>query len=300
MQRIAFWRSLPFFLLHAACGLALWCGTSPLALWTCAALYVIRMFAITAGYHRYFAHASYKTSRWFQFLLAWVGAASMQKGPLWWAAHHRHHHAHSDTDQDVHSPVRQSFWWSHAGWFLCTRFDDTRWRLIPQFSRFAELRWLNDFHAVPGVLLALSLLAGGNWLAAHEPQLRTNGMQMLVWGFFVSTVLLYHGTFTVNSLAHIHGSRRYQTRDGSRNNWFIALVTLGEGWHNNHHFAPSSERQGFFWWEIDATHYALVALSWLGVVWELKKPPARAYFTSSDTFSSAAPLPTDFPANSRS
>jgi len=241
------------------------------------------MFGITAGFHRYLAHASFKTSRWFQFVLIWIGTASVQKGPLWWAGHHRHHHAHSDTDDDIHSPVKQDFWWSHMGWFLCTKYDETPWRLIPQFAKFPELRWLNRYHAVPGTVLALTLLLGGNWLAMHRPELGTNGFQLLVWGFFVSTVLLYHGTFTVNSLAHVYGSRRYATKDDSRNNWFIALITLGEGWHNNHHFAPSSERQGFFWWEIDVAHYGLVLLSWFGIVWDLKKPPIRAYADRTTT-----------------
>ncbi len=276
MEHIALWRSSPFFLMHAACALVFWFGASPFAVWTCATLYFVRMFAITAGYHRYFAHASYKTSRWFQFVLAWIGASSVQKGPLWWAAHHRHHHAHSDTEADIHSPVTRNFWWSHMGWFLCTKYDDTPLHLIRPYSQFPELRWLNDYHAVPGILLGATLAITGNWLAIHAPQFGTNGPQLVLWGL-ISTVLLYHGTFTVNSLAHVFGSRRYQTKDDSRNNLLIALITLGEGWHNNHHYAPSSERQGFFWWEIDIAHYVLVALSWLGVVWDLKRPPPRVY-----------------------
>jgi stearoyl-CoA desaturase (delta-9 desaturase) len=276
MERIALWRSLPFFLMHAACALVFWYGYSPFSVWTCVFLYFVRMFAITAGYHRYFAHASFKTSRWFQFLLAWIGASSVQKGPLWWAAHHRHHHAHSDTEEDIHSPVTRNFWWSHMGWFLCTKYDETPLHLIRPYSKYPELRWVNEYHAVPGIVLGITLAVVGNWLAIHAPQLGTSGPQLVIWGL-ISTVLLFHGTFTVNSLAHVYGSRRYQTKDDSRNNLLIALITLGEGWHNNHHYAPSSERQGFYWWEIDIAHYMLVMLSWLGVVWDLKQPPPRVY-----------------------
>jgi len=279
-EKVRWLESTPFLMLHAACFLAFWCGVSSVAVAVCVAMYAARMFAISAGFHRYFAHRTFKTSRLFQFLLALVATAAAQKGPLWWAANHRHHHAHSDTEEDAHSP-RKGFWWSHAGWFLCDRFNATDWRLIPDLKGYPELRFLNRYPMIPPALLAASLFALGNWLQRTAPGWHTSGWQMVVWGFFVSTVLVYHGTFIVNSLAHCFGRRRFPTSDDSRNNALIAFFTFGEGWHNNHHYAPSSERQGFFWWQIDATHYILTLLSWVGVVWELNRPPARVYQNAS-------------------
>ncbi|HEY6186855.1 MAG TPA: acyl-CoA desaturase [Pyrinomonadaceae bacterium] len=270
-----------FLLMHAACLLAIWSGVSPVALFTCIALYIIRMFGITAGYHRYFSHGSYKTSRVFQFVLAWLGASAAQQGPLWWASHHRHHHKYSDTDNDVHSPLTQGFWWSHMGWLLSPGFHETKHKMVPDLAKYPELRFINRFYLLPPITLAISVWALGAMLEHYFSGLGTTGFQMLVWGFFISTVVLYHGTFTVNSLAHMIGRRRFETGDGSRNSAFVALITLGEGWHNNHHYFPSSERQGFYWWEIDVAHYVLRLLSWLGIVWDLKSPPKRIYEVDS-------------------
>jgi len=279
-ERIDWLRSSPFILIHIACLGVFWVGISPIAVVTCIALYAARMFGVTAGYHRYFSHRSFKTSRAFQFVLGWLGAAATQKGPLWWAANHRHHHATSDTDEDAHSP-RHGFWWSHVGWFLCMKFHATNYRLIPDFARFRELRFLNKCDVLPPLALALGV-TGAGWMFRHWfPVLHTSPLQMLVWGYFVSTSLLYHGTFVVNSLAHVIGRRRFETKDDSKNSFLIALVTLGEGWHNNHHFVPSSERQGFFWWEVDITHYVLKVLSWFHLVWDLKKPPQHIYALAS-------------------
>jgi stearoyl-CoA desaturase (delta-9 desaturase) len=229
------------------------------------ALYVVRMFGITAGYHRYFAHRSYKTSRWFQFVLAWLGCSALQKGPLWWAAHHRHHHRHSDEPPDLHSPVTESFWHAHVGWILDPKNDPTDLAAIPDFARFWEMRLLNRFHWVPGIVTGAACFFLSLWLTDSG------------WGglaaFVVSTVVLYHMTFMINSLAHVFGSRRYETTDDSRNNFALALVTLGEGWHNNHHHYQSAARQGFFWWEVDISYYALKALANLGLVWDLRQPP---------------------------
>jgi stearoyl-CoA desaturase (delta-9 desaturase) len=269
---VAWSASLPFFALHAACLPVLWVGAVPVELAVALGAYLARMFAITGGYHRYFAHASYRTSRTFQFALAWLGAASAQKGPLWWAGHHRNHHLYSDTEKDIHSPVRGGLWWSHVGWILSTRFDRAPLESIKEFARYPELRFLDRYHWLVPVSLATVLFAAGAALARWAPSLGTNGPRLLLWGFVVSTVVLYHATFSINSLAHRWGSRRYATSDDSRNNPWLALITLGEGWHNNHHRAQYSERQGFFWWEIDVTHYALKALSWFGVVWDLRAP----------------------------
>jgi stearoyl-CoA desaturase (delta-9 desaturase) len=223
--------------------------------------YVVRMFFITAGYHRYFAHRSYKMARVPQFLMAFGGTMAAQKGPLWWAGHHREHHRTSDTEADVHSPLR-GFWWSHVGWILCDKYNDTPTHRIKDFAAYPELRFLNRFDWIgPWALGVVCFLIAG-WPG-------------LLIGFFASTVVLWHGVFVINSLAHVMGRRRYATEDTSRNSALLAVVTLGEGWHNNHHYYPASARQGFFWWEWDPSYYALVALSWVGVVRDLKRPPRR-------------------------
>ncbi|MBX7244021.1 MAG: acyl-CoA desaturase [Candidatus Sumerlaeaceae bacterium] len=268
---------LAFWGVHLACLFVFAVGFSWVALAVAMLTYWLRVFALTAGYHRYFAHRSYKTSRLFQFLMAFLGASSAQMGPLWWAAHHRHHHRFSDTEEDIHSPVISGFWWSHMGWVLSDRYNKTNYNKIPDFAKFPELRFINRFHVIAPIALAVGLYYLGAWLQVAAPSLGTSGWQLVIWGFFISTTLVYHATFFVNSLAHVVGSRRFLTRDQSRNNWFIALVTMGEGWHNNHHRYPSSAQQGFYWWEIDMSHYVLRMLSWVGLVWDLRKPPEELY-----------------------
>lgn len=269
--------SLGFISVHIGGLLAFLSGFSPIALLSCIGLYAVRMFAITAGYHRYFSHRSFRTSRAFQFALAWLGSSSAQKGPLWWASQHRHHHRYSDMEEDIHSPIMKGVWWAHAGWILCRKYLRTRLEAVPDWVKFPELRWLEKWHLVPAVSTAVGLFGLGCLFHKFVPILHTNGWQMLGWGFFVSTVALYHGTFCINSLAHLIGKRRFATKDTSRNSFLLAMITLGEGWHNNHHRFPSSERQGYYWWEIDITHYALTVLSWFGLVWDLRRPPAELY-----------------------
>jgi stearoyl-CoA desaturase (delta-9 desaturase) len=227
------------------------------------ALYVVRMWAVTAGYHRYFSHRAYKTSRPFQFALAFLAQTSLQKGALWWAANHRHHHKFSDQPEDLHSPVQRGFWWSHVGWILSPRYDATDLVAVKDLARYPELVWLNRWHWAPAVLFGAALALVGGW-------------PLFVWGFLVSTTVLWHGTFVINSLTHVFGSRRYQTSDDSRNNLLFALITLGEGWHNNHHHYQSSANQGFFWWEVDLTYYVLRALAAVGLVRDLRRPPEHA------------------------
>jgi stearoyl-CoA desaturase (delta-9 desaturase) len=263
--------------MHLACLMVLWCGVSKIAVGLCLFNYWIRMFGITAGYHRYFSHRSYKTSRVFQFVLAWLGACSAQLGPLWWAAHHRHHHQYSDTEKDIHSNRLQGFLWSHMGWIFCPDHQVTHYHRVKDFAGYPELLWVERNWLLPPAALGLSTLGVGCWLGAFHPALGTNGLQLLTWGFVVSTVITYHATFCINSLSHVFGSRAYETKDDSRNNFWLALLTLGEGWHNNHHKYPSSERQGFHWYQVDPTHYLLTMLSWLGVVWDLRTPPRSAF-----------------------
>lgn len=267
-------RVIPFVLLHLTCLLVFWVGWSAVALWVALGSYVLRMFAITAFYHRYFSHKAFKTSRVCQFLFALLGATATQRGPIWWASHHRRHHRYSDQAKDIHSP-RQGFFWSHIGWFLCLKNFATQEQCVRDLIKFPELRLLDRFDSCAPIIYAFSMLALGAFLETTFPALHTNALQMLVWGYFISTVLLIHGTLSVNSLAHVFGSRRYQTADDSRNNLWLALLTLGEGWHNNHHHYPVSARQGFFWWEIDISYYFLKVMAWCGLIWDLRAVPAE-------------------------
>ncbi|MEZ4280061.1 MAG: acyl-CoA desaturase [Myxococcota bacterium] len=250
-----------YWTIHAACLLAFVTGVGRFEITLCLALFWIRLFGITGGYHRYFSHRAYKTSRAFQLVLAVLGCAATQKGPLWWAAHHRRHHAYSDQPGDVHSP-REGFWHAHQGWIFDGRADRTDVARVPDLVAFPELVWLDRWHVVVPLALAGACFAAG-------------GLGGLVWGFCISTTLLWHATYTINSLSHRFGSQRYATGDDSRNNFWLALLTIGEGWHNNHHHYMASARQGFFWWEIDPTYYVLRALAAVGIVWDLREPPAR-------------------------
>lgn len=267
-------RVVPFVLLHLACLCVFWVGFSWFAFGFALALYVLRMFAVTGFYHRYFSHKVFRTTRFFQFILAVLGATAVQRGPLWWASHHRHHHMNSDAIEDAHSPVQHGFLWSHLGWFLSNRHFATQTERVKELAKFVELRLLDRFDVIVPALLALSIYLLGIWLEDYHPELNTNGPQLLIWGFAISTVVLYHATFTVNSLAHVWGKRRYATSDDSRNNLWIALFTLGEGWHNNHHHYPGSARQGFYWWEIDLTYYGLKLLASCGLIWDIRTVPA--------------------------
>lgn len=272
-------RVIPFVLMHLACLLVFVVGWSPAAIWVAMISYGVRMFAITAFYHRYFSHKAFKTSRLCQFVFALLGATATQRGPIWWASHHRRHHLYSDTDKDIHSP-RHGFLWSHMGWFLCLKNFTTREQCVRDLLKYSELRWLDRFDIAIPILYAFALWGLGRWLQLTAPEMNTNGWQMLVWGYFVSSIVLIHCTLSVNSMAHVFGSRRYETDDDSRNNGILALITLGEGWHNNHHHYPVSARQGFFWWEIDITYYLLKLLALSGLIWDLQPVPAERLQTN--------------------
>ena len=273
-DRIDWLRAAPFVAMHLAYLGVMGVGVSPVALAVAAALYALRMFALTGFYHRYFSHRAFQTSRAVQFTFALIGASCVQRGPLWWAAYHRHHHRVTDTPADPHSPGVHGFLWSHVGWFLTPRNFRTDLARVPDLAKYPELRWLDRFDIAIPLLLAIGMYALGALLQHVAPQLGTSGWQMLVWGFFVSTIVLFHATVTINSLAHRYGRRRYETKDDSRNNVWLALLTFGEGWHNNHHFFPGSSRQGFRWWEVDLTWYGLKLMAMLGLVRGLKPVPA--------------------------
>lgn len=276
-RRIRLVDVLPILSIHAVCLGVIWTGWSWPAIGAAVALYVIRMFVITAFYHRYFSHRTFKTHRAVQLLASCIGVTAAQRGPLWWAAHHREHHRHSDQEPDPHSPWWRGVLWSHTAWFLTEKGQATNWKAIPDWARFRELVWVERHHMLGPLVLCVILASVGWLLSAWAPSLGTGPAQMVVWGFGISTTVLYHATFTINSLAHTIGSRRFNTSDDSRNNWFLALITLGEGWHNNHHFHPGTVRQGFFWWEFDPSYWVLRAMSWVGLVWGLRPVPAWVY-----------------------
>ena len=254
--------AIPFALVHLSCLAAIWTGVSLKALAICVALYWLRIFAIGAGYHRYFSHRAYSTSRAFQFVLAFLCQTTAQNSVLWWASKHRNHHLHSDTEHDTHSALHRGFFYSHVGWIFDSKHRDTDMTKVEDLAAYPEIRWLHRFELVPAFTMGMGCFLLAGWKG-------------VVVGYLWSTVLVYHSTFCINSLAHIHGKRRYVTGDGSRNNWLLALFTMGEGWHNNHHAYQSSVRQGFRWWEVDATFYILWSLSKLGIVWDLKAPPTH-------------------------
>jgi len=263
--------------------LAFWTGARWQDWAVCVALYWARMFGVTGAYHRYFSHRTYKTSRWFQFVLAFLAQSSAQKGALWWAAHHRTHHKLSDQDGDPHDS-RKGLWFSHVGW-LFSGTEDTDYSKVKDLARYPELVVLNKLSLLPAIVLGF-----GVWWFM--------GWSGLLIGFILSTVLLWHGTFTINSLSHMLGSQRYASGDDSKNNWLLAFITMGEGWHNNHHHFMNSTRQGFYWWEFDMTYYVLRAFQAVGLVWDIKEPPARVYDPSTHLkaqLAAAAPAPKDVP-----
>ena len=259
-RRIGWLGASPFFLIHLLAFGSIWTGITPAAAICCAVLYFVRMFAVTGVYHRYFSHRTYKTSRFFQFCLAFLAQTSAQRGALWWAAHHRHHHRYSDQPEDLHSVANDGFWYSHMLWIFDDGNQATDYNRIRDFARFPELRFLNKYYLLPPIALGTLVFF-------------TLGASGLFFGFFASTVLLWHGTFTINSLSHVFGNKRFNTTDHSRNNWLLAIVTMGEGWHNNHHRYSGSTRQGFYWYEYDITYYILKALSFVGLVWKLSPVP---------------------------
>lgn len=261
LDRTRLIENLPFWLVHLAAGYGVWrVGVSAEAWLWLGVSYLVHMHAITGWYHRYFSHRTFKTHRWFQFVWAVIGVTAVQKGPLWWAHHHRSHHKNSDTVDDIHSPRQRGFWWSHMFWILAKRYRNTDLAKIKDFAKYPELRWLDRYE-----LLVVVLYATGLWFVGGEVA--------LFWGFFVSTVLCWHATFMINSLAHVVGSRRYATSDDSRNNLLLALLTLGEGWHNNHHYYQRSTNQGFYWWEVDISYYLLRGMQAMGLVWDVRSVP---------------------------
>ncbi len=264
-------RIIPFIAIHLACLLVFVVGVSWIAFLVCMFSYLLRMFAITAFYHRYFSHKSFKTSRLVQGIFAVIGATATQRGPIWWAAHHRHHHLFADLSEDSHSP-RDGFWHSHIKWFLMKKNFSTKSKYVKDLKRYPELDFIDRYDIVFPIIFATGLFLLGGYLHNHFPELNTSASQILIWGYFISTVMLSHVTYCINSLAHIFGFRTYETKDDSRNNFILAIFTLGEGWHNNHHCSPGSVKQGFKWWQLDMSFYVLYLMNKVGLIWDLKYP----------------------------
>jgi len=278
LDRIDWKTRIPIIGLHVAAAIGfLFTEFSWKGVLLCIVAYYFRMWALSSFFHRYFSHRSFKTSRWFQFIMAFLGTLTVQNGVLWWAANHRHHHRYSDQPEDLHSPKQKGFWWAHMGWVLTYRVNKTKFELVRDFLKFPEIRWLDRYWLIVVSAFAAATLMIGGWFAFY-------------WCFLLSTVLLLHGTFTVNSLAHMWGSRRYETTDTSRNNFLIALITMGEGWHNNHHRFMSSARQGFFWWEIDPSYYVLKILEKFRLVWDVRRPPKEVLVGSTAPAEATSPV----------
>lgn len=273
-NKVDWYRIVPFVLIHLSCLAVFFVGYSHFALFFALGLYALRIFAIGGFYHRYFSHKTFQTNRFWQFIFAVLGLTAIQRGPLWWAAHHREHHMVSDQEPDAHSPVQHGFLWSHMGWFSSKKYFHYNQQRIKDFYRYPELRFLDRFDVIVPILMAISIYLLGEYLQAAHPSLGTNGLQLFIWGFCISSVCVFHVTFTINSLSHCFGKKAFETNDNSKNNLILALLTFGEGWHNNHHHYPASARQGFKWWQIDITFYLLLLLEKLRIIKNLRHPPA--------------------------
>jgi stearoyl-CoA desaturase (delta-9 desaturase) len=232
-----------------------------------AASYLLRMLGVTLGFHRYFSHRTFQMGRSLRFFWALLGTTAMQKGPIWWASKHVAHHRFADRDGDPHSPGLRGFYYAHVGWFLDDPAQDPvdpHSPVVRDFGLFPEIRLLDRFYFLPPLLLALACaLAGGG--------------PGVVWGFCVPTFLLSHATFAINTVNHTLGSRRFETPDNSRNNVLTALLTLGEGWHNNHHRYQRAARNGFYSWELDPTYYLIRLLGLVRLAWAIEPVPERVY-----------------------
>lgn len=272
-DKIDWVRAVPFLLVNLGCLLVFYFGFSWTAFITAAVLYFVRIFSIGAFYHRYFSHKTFSTNRFWQFIFALIAGSCAQRGPLWWAAHHREHHLVADEPADAHSPVQHGFLWSHAGWFMSKKYYNYNPARVRDLARYPELVFLDRYDSLMPAVLFVSLFVAGSLLQHFAPGLGTGPGQMVVWGFCISTIALFHTTVSINSLSHIFGRKRFTTKDNSRNNWLLALITLGEGWHNNHHHYPATARQGFMWWEIDITFYLLKVLEAVGIIWDVRGVP---------------------------
>ncbi len=263
--------TLRILLFHLSVVLVFVTGFSQTALVCFLLLFTIRMFAISAGYHRYFSHRSFETSRIFQFVLAFIATTAGQKGPLSWATSHINHHRYSDREGDPHSPVLGGWFHAHVGWLLGKGALPTDKTLVKSFMQYPEIVFLNRHHYIGTLSLVIGLALLGEFLSAHYPHLETSALQLVSWGFILSTLLVLHGTFLVNSVTHMYGNRRFDTHDNSRNVWWLLPLMLGENWHHNHHHKPGLATFSTVWWEIDFVYLGIRLLEKLGLVWGVRR-----------------------------
>lgn len=264
--------NLRLALIHGLVGFVYFTGVSHTALWVCGLSFLWRTIFLSVSYHRYFSHRAFETGRAFQCFLAVAGSICMQKGALWWASTHRKHHQYTDTHRDPHSPVAHGFWYAHIGWALHKDSLQTDYSKVKDFARFPELVWLNEKSDWVHALYALGLVMTGEVLRYTRPELGTSGPQLLLWGYLISGLMHLHTIFLVNSLGHLKGARPYtevessEAEDNSRNIWWLALLTAGEGWHNNHHAYPTSSKLSLHWWQFDLGWLVIRAFEALGLV----------------------------------
>ena len=269
---ISYSNATRIILFHLSVVLVFISGYSFTALITFLVLFLVRLFVITGFFHRYYSHRSYQTSRWFQFLLTFIGTSAGQQGPLSWATSHITHHQHADAEDDPHSPVLNSGFYAHIGWLLQKDALSTNDKIVKPFTKYPEIVFLDRYHYIGTTSLIISLALLGMLLSEHYPELGTSALQLVSWGFILSTLLILHGACLVNSVGHLYGYRRFKTKDNSHNVWWLFPLTLGDNWHNNHHHAPKSASFSYAWWEVDIIYLCILILEKLGLVWNVKKP----------------------------
>jgi stearoyl-CoA desaturase (delta-9 desaturase) len=253
------------FLFHAGAVAALFFFTWKAFLVACFLWWVSGSLGIGMSYHRLLTHRGYKTPKWVEYFLTVCATLALEGGPIFWVATHRIHHKYSDQEGDPHSPI-DGTWWAHMGWILMGKSmhhdTTTLARYVPDLAKDQVHVWLTKYHYIPMTVLGVVLLAIG-------------GLPFLLWGIFLRTVVGLHATWAVNSVTHMWGSRRFSTRDLSTNNFLVAILTFGEGWHNNHHAHPVSARHGLAWYEFDISWITLKMLAAVGVVRDLKVAKIR-------------------------
>ena len=232
--------------------------------------YVVGALSITVGFHRYISHKSLKTNRVCQLVIGFLGCCQLQGGPIAWSTIHRHHHRASDKQQDLHTPTH-GFYQSHYGWLLNPKTYEVAFGSgVSDLNKYKELIWLDRYNFIPPVIYFVCLWSGGEWYSRQHPETFIDGWYVLFWGGILRVVGLWHVTWSVNSVCHIWGRRDFATKDESKNNLWIALLSLGEGWHNNHHKYPSSARNGFGWMQPDVSYYFILLMKRLRMAKDIR------------------------------
>lgn len=283
-RRVRWGYTISIVVMHGLALLALWPALFSWAGVVCCVvgLYVFGTLGVNLGFHRLLTHRSFKCPRWVERAVAILGVCCLQEGPARWVAIHRKHHQHSDEEPDPHSPL-VAFVWGHCGWLMLENRDSDTFHLLQRYSRDLvtqpfyfklerRLNWL-WVYAAHALIIALAGLVAGLVLEPTFERALWLAASIVVWGVFVRTVVVWHITWSVNSLSHMWGYRTFtRTGENSRNNWFVALISNGEGWHNNHHGDQRSAAHGHRWWELDVTYLSIRALEMLGLAWDVVRP----------------------------